>query len=82
MCAISVSKPLLQPLKLEIQHRADIVTQDNTIIISVLLQPLLMNLYSLPISLGEGGQNNKPISCLPDTSEETDSVVVVSSSNI
>ena len=32
--ALSVSKPLLKPIKLEIQHCADIITEDHTIYLS------------------------------------------------
>ena len=96
--AISVSKPLLQSVKLEIQHCADIVTQDHTSYLSFATASVNQPVLPYQFELEEGGQffpseqygsislsqfslkcviksGTKPISCLPDTSEETDSNV-------
>ena len=96
--AISVSKPLLQSVKLEIQHCADIVTQDHTSYLSFATASIKQTELPYQFKLEEGGQffpshqygsiylsefslkcavksGIKPISCLPDTSEETDSNV-------
>ena len=96
--AISVSKPLLQSVKLEIQHCADIVTQDHTSYLSFATASVNQSVLPYEFELEEGGQflpgeqygsiylsefslkgvvksSTKPISCLPDSSEETDSNV-------
>ena len=95
--AISVSKPLLQSVKLEIQHCADIVTQDHTSYLSFARASVNQSVLPYQFELEKGGQffpceqygsiyltqfslkgvvksGTKPISSLPDTSEETDSI--------
>ena len=53
--ALSVSKPLLKPVKLEIQHCADIVTEDYTIYLSFATASVNVGLL-YQFQLKEGGE--------------------------
>ena len=53
--AISVSKPLLQPVKLEIQHCADLVTKDHTKYLSFATAFYKQDLPPYKFQLTEGG---------------------------
>ena len=53
VCVISVSKPLLKPVKLEIQHCADLVTQEQTRYLSFATASITRILYHF--QLEEGG---------------------------
>ena len=54
--AISVSKPLLQSVKLEIQHCADIVTQDHASYLSFATASVNQPVLPYQFELEEGGQ--------------------------
>ena len=54
--AISVSRPLLQSVKLEIQHCADIVTQDHASYLSFATASVNQPVLPYQFELEEGGQ--------------------------
>lgn len=54
--SLSIAKPLIQPIKLEIQHCAQLVTQDHTAYLSFAKASSKQDIHSYNFQLVEGGQ--------------------------